>query len=44
MRTDRVLIAEPLSETGLAVLAKAGLTADVRTDRSREALLTTRAS
>jgi D-3-phosphoglycerate dehydrogenase len=41
MRTDRVLIAEPLSGTGLAVLAKAGLTADVRTDLSREALLAT---
>jgi D-3-phosphoglycerate dehydrogenase / 2-oxoglutarate reductase len=36
---DRVLIAEPLSETGLAVLATAGLSADVRTDLSREALL-----
>src|ERR1039457_192249 len=35
----RVLIAEPLSRTGLAVLSKEGLSADVRTDLSREALL-----
>ncbi len=37
--SDRVLVAEPLSETGLAVLKTAGLAADVRTDLSREALL-----
>ncbi|HSB36290.1 MAG TPA: phosphoglycerate dehydrogenase [Thermoanaerobaculia bacterium] len=35
----RVLVAEPLSQTGLAVLATAGLAADVRTDLSREALV-----
>ena len=35
----RVLVAEPLSETGLAVLATAGLAADVRTDLTREQLL-----
>ena len=35
----RVLVAEPLSGTGLAVLAAAGLAADVRTDLSREQLL-----
>jgi D-3-phosphoglycerate dehydrogenase len=35
----RVLVAEPLSETGLAVLKEAGLVADLRTDLSREALL-----
>jgi D-3-phosphoglycerate dehydrogenase len=35
----RVLIAEPLSETGLAVLEKAGLLFDVKTDLTREALL-----
>jgi len=35
----KVLVAEPLSETGLAVLAKAGLAGDVRTDLSRAALL-----
>jgi len=35
----RVLVAEPLSETGLAVLKSAGLEADVRTDLAREALL-----
>jgi len=38
-RTPRVLVAEPLSESGLALLARAGLTADVRTDLTREALL-----
>ena len=37
--TSRVLIAEPLSETGLAVLAKAGLRADVKTDLTRDQLL-----
>jgi D-3-phosphoglycerate dehydrogenase len=37
--TGRVLVAEPLSETGLAVLRTAGLAADVRTDLTREALL-----
>lgn len=35
----RVLVAEPLSETGLAVLRAAGLAADVKTDLSREQLL-----
>lgn len=35
----RVLVAEPLSETGLAVISAAGLAADVRTDLSREQLL-----
>ena len=35
----RVLVAEPLSETGLAVLAEAGLAADVRTELPREQLL-----
>ena len=35
----RVLVAEPLSETGLAVLSAAGLAADVKTDLSREQLL-----
>ncbi|HQR46507.1 MAG TPA: hydroxyacid dehydrogenase, partial [Thermoanaerobaculia bacterium] len=35
----RVLVAEPLSETGLAVLKTAGLAADVRTELSREQLL-----
>ena len=39
MSAERVLIAEPLSRTGLAVLEKSGLSADVRTDLSREALL-----
>ena len=33
------LVAEPLSETGLAVLSRAGLVADVRPELSREALL-----
>ena len=33
--TARVLVAEPLSETGLAVLRTAGLAADVKTDLSR---------
>src|SRR5207244_11400925 len=33
------LVAEPLSESGLALLARAGLAADVRTDLTREALL-----
>ena len=37
--TGRVLVAEPLSETGLAVFRAAGLAADVRTDLSRETLL-----
>ena len=37
--SGRVLVAEPLSETGLAVLKAAGLAADVRTDLTREALL-----
>jgi D-3-phosphoglycerate dehydrogenase len=36
---SRVLISEPLSGTGLAVLKKAGLVADVKTDLTREALL-----
>lgn len=40
-KSARVLVAEPLSETGLAVLAKAGLVADVKTDLSRAALLVT---
>jgi D-3-phosphoglycerate dehydrogenase len=35
----RVLVAEPLSETGLAVLSAAGLVADVRTALTREQLL-----
>lgn len=35
----RVLVAEPLSETGLAVLSRAGLAADVRTGLSRADLL-----
>ncbi len=35
----QVLVAEPLSETGLAVLKAAGLNADVRTDLSREQLV-----
>ncbi|MEO6326211.1 MAG: phosphoglycerate dehydrogenase [Thermoanaerobaculia bacterium] len=35
----RVLVAEPLSETGLEVLQKAGVAVDVRTDLTREALL-----
>src|SRR5262249_32473484 len=35
----KVLVAEPLSETGLALLGDAGTVADVRTDLSREALL-----
>jgi len=35
----RVLVAEPLSETGLAVLSAAGLAADVKTDLTREQLL-----
>ena len=35
----RVLVAEPLSDTGLAVLAAAGLAADVRTELPREQLL-----
>ena len=37
--SGRVLVAEPLSETGLAVLRAAGLVADLRTDLSRDALL-----
>jgi D-3-phosphoglycerate dehydrogenase len=37
--TARVLVTEPLSESGLALLARAGLAADVRTDLNREALL-----
>jgi len=37
--SPRVLIAEPLSETGLFVLKKAELAADVRTDLDRRALL-----
>jgi D-3-phosphoglycerate dehydrogenase len=36
---SRVLVSEPLSDTGLAVLRKAGLHADVKTDLAREALL-----
>ena len=35
----RVLVAEPLSESGLQLLTRAGLAADVRTDLTREALL-----
>ena len=35
----KVLVAEPLSETGLAVLARAGLVADVKTGLSRAGLL-----
>jgi len=35
----RVLVAEPLSESGLAVLSAAGLAADVKTDLTREQLL-----
>lgn len=35
----KVLVAEPLSETGLAVLSRAGVPADVKTDLSRDALL-----
>jgi D-3-phosphoglycerate dehydrogenase len=35
----RVLVAEPLSETGLSVLKAAGLEADVRTNLTREELL-----
>jgi D-3-phosphoglycerate dehydrogenase len=35
----RVLVAEPLSQTGLAVLSAAGLAADVRTELPREQLL-----
>ncbi|MBL8115549.1 MAG: phosphoglycerate dehydrogenase [Acidobacteria bacterium] len=35
----KVLVSEPLSDTGIEVLAKAGLPADVKTDLSREALL-----
>ena len=34
----RVLVSEPLSETGLAVLAKAGYPCDVKTGLSREEL------
>jgi D-3-phosphoglycerate dehydrogenase len=37
--SGRVLVAEPLSESGLQLLSRAGLTADVKTDLSREALL-----
>jgi len=39
LSAERVLIAEQLSRTGLAVLEKSGLSAEVRTDLSREALL-----
>ena len=35
----KVLVSEPLSETGLAVLAKAGFPCDVKTGLSREELL-----
>jgi D-3-phosphoglycerate dehydrogenase len=35
----RVLVAEPLSESGVALLTKAGLAADVRTDLKRDELL-----
>jgi len=35
----RVLVAEPLSATGLAVLKEAGLAADVKTDLAREQLV-----
>ena len=35
----KVLVAEPLSETGLGVLARAGIAADVRTGLSRADLL-----
>jgi D-3-phosphoglycerate dehydrogenase / 2-oxoglutarate reductase len=38
---SRVLVAEPLSGTGLEVLQNAGIAADVRTDLTREALLQT---
>jgi len=40
-RGKKVLVAEPLSESGMALLSGAGLEADVRTDLSREALLET---
>ena len=37
----KVLVSEPLSETGLAVLARAGYPCDVKTGLSREELLAT---
>jgi D-3-phosphoglycerate dehydrogenase len=37
----KVLVSEPLSETGLAVLAKAGFPCDVKTGLTREQLLAT---
>src|SRR5262249_5408712 len=39
LTSARVLVAEPLSESGLALLQSAGLGADVKTDLTREALL-----